>query len=135
MKECPYCGEEVQDGDVIFHRCSTMKEKMKENSKTSVVPFLIAGIVGSSIFALFIMYGYLISVGIIDWWALLIGSPFGLFGGFVGYLLFKLGGVVANQLFKFPKTPPKLVAFGFNVISIILGLVFYSFFYFVILVG
>ena len=131
MKECPNCGEEVQDMDVLFHNCSAMRE----NTKDSKVPFLIAGIVGSSILAFFNMYGFALNTGVLDWWHLLLGIPFGLLGGFVGYLLFKLGGFVAYRLLKYPKTPPRLVAVGFYVISAILGLVFYFYFYFIILIG
>ena len=94
-----------------------------------MIPFLIAGIVGSSIFALLSIYTFAINTGVFDWGFLVLGIILGLLGGSVGYLLFKLGGFIAHRILKFPQTPPKLVSVGFYVISAILGLVFYISFY------
>lgn len=87
-----------------------------------MIPFLIAGVVGSSLFAFLYIYGFAISTGVFVWEALLIGLPFGLLGGFIGYRLFKL-----------IKSPSVLVAGGFYLISAIMGLISFILFYILLL--
>ena len=85
MKICPDCGEEVQDLDVIFHRCSASRV----NSETSIVPFLIAGIVGSSIPSCLTYFLALVATGFGGYYPLIqliIGAAVGL----AGYRLFNL---------------------------------------------
>ena len=94
-----------------------------------MIPFLIAGIVGSSIFAILSIYTFAMNTGVFDWGFLVLGMILGLLGGSAGYLLFRLGSFVGHRLFKFPKTPPKIIQVVFYVISGILGMVFYIKFY------
>jgi hypothetical protein len=55
-----------------------------------MAPFLIAGIVGSSIFAFIITLGITASLGIFNLVGLFYALPFGLLSGCVGYGFFKL---------------------------------------------
>jgi len=75
-----------------------------------MIPFLIAGVVGSSIFAFIITVGIAASLGIFNLVGLFYALPFGLLSGYVGYGLFKL-----------LKSSTPFVKGGLTVISAVLG--------------
>ena len=112
MKKCPYCGLEIQETDVMFHNCSAMREEEKK-ANGSIIPFLIAGAIGSLFFAVPMTFALMMNLGGLFWQVCLLQPGLGLIGGYVSYRLFKL--II---------TPPKLAVFGFYVISAILGYIF-----------
>lgn len=94
-----------------------------------MIPFLVAGVLGSSLLVLLSIYTFLINTGIFDWGYFILGIISGFLAGITGYLLFKLGGFIASRLFKYSKPLPKWVKAVFYVITAIFGLVFYQFIY------
>jgi hypothetical protein len=63
MKKCPDCGEEVQDVEVIFHRCDVMAEKEKPKSGCLMWWLIILSIISGfvwifSVYTAYIDYTY-----------------------------------------------------------------------------
>jgi len=76
MRKCPYCGEEVQDMDVLFHKCAPSTENGKPNDngfkRWLIITTIISGIIWLASLRICIVLG----IGLVHFWGRLIYSLF-----------------------------------------------------------